>query len=106
MIYSYKAKTGSGEIKSGEMKAKSKVDLDQKVGKLGLMLISSEEISDKKKNFEISKIIKRVSVVDKMLFARHLGVMLRAGLPFSRATTVLAQQTSNAYFRDILESIR
>lgn len=106
MIYSYKAKTGSGEIKSGEMKAKSKVDLDQKISKLGLMLISSEEISDKKKNFEISKIIKRVSVVDKMLFARHLGVMLRAGLPFSRATTVLAQQTSNAYFRDVLESIR
>ena len=106
MEYSYKAKTGSGEIKSGEMKAKSKVDLDQKVSKLGLMLISSEEISDKKKNFEISKIIKRVSVVDKMLFARHLGVMLRAGLPFSRATTVLAQQTSNAYFRDVLESIR
>ena len=106
MIYSYKAKTSTGEIKSGEMKAKNKVDLDQKVSKIGLLLLSSEEISDKKKKFEISKVLKRVSVVDKMLFARHLGVMLRAGLPFSRATTVLAQQTGNAYFRDILESVK
>jgi len=106
MQYSYRAKNNKGDVKSGEMKAKNKEDLAEKLSETGLFLISSKETGEKKKEFSISKILKKVSVVDKMLFARHLGVMLRAGLPFSRATTVLAEQTSNAYFKEILESVR
>ncbi|MCK4918966.1 MAG: type II secretion system F family protein, partial [Candidatus Pacebacteria bacterium] len=46
------------------------------------------------------------SVVDKMLFARHLRVMLKAGLPFSRSITVLSEQTNNAYFKEVLCSVK
>ena len=107
MQYSYKAKTKDGAIKFGEIKAKNRSDLTAKLNNVGLTLVSVQESQkEKKKNFEISKILKRVSVIDKMLFTRHLGVMLRAGLSFSRATTVLAEQTENAYFKEILESVR
>ncbi|MCK4525447.1 MAG: type II secretion system F family protein, partial [Candidatus Andersenbacteria bacterium] len=107
MQYSYKAKTKDGKIKFGEINAKNRSDLIAKLNNDDLALVSVQESQkEEKKNFEISKILKRVSVIDKMLFTRHLGVMLRAGLSFSRATTVLAEQTENAYFKEILESVR
>ncbi|MCK5084995.1 MAG: type II secretion system F family protein [Candidatus Pacebacteria bacterium] len=107
MQYSYKAKTKNGEFKFGEINAKNRSNLMAKLNNIGLTLISVQESKkEEKKNIEISKILKRVSTIDKMLFTRHLGVMLKAGLSFSRATTVLAEQTENVYFKEILESVR
>ena len=106
MQFSYKAKDSNGNVKSGKIDAKNKNELERKLGNLGLSVIFSKEEKDKKSVIEISKILKRVSVVDKMLFTRHLGVMLKAGLPFSRSIAVLAEQTSNAYFIEILQSIQ
>ncbi len=108
MEYSYKAKSRSGSIKYGKTNAKDKYDLTRKLNKKKLSLISKESLKGgkEKKEFSISKILKRVSVVDKMLFARHLKVMLNAGLPFSRSITVLSEQTSNPYFKEVLTVVR
>lgn len=107
MKYSYEARTKDGKVKSGTAEAKGNGSLSKKLSNIGLMFVSTEESKEKKgKKIEISKILKRVSTVDKMLFTRHLGVMLHAGLSFSRAATVLAEQTGNAYFREVLESVR
>ncbi|MEA1937057.1 MAG: type II secretion system F family protein [Patescibacteria group bacterium] len=109
--FSYKAVGVDKKIKYGKLLATDKGDLLRKLSKLGLTLLSSEEKSVQNKkainqDINISKILKRVSVVDKMLFTRHLGVMLKAGLSFSRALTVLSEQTNNAYFKEILEGIK
>ena len=53
----------------------------------------------------LSKILKRVSLVDKMLFARYLAVMIRAGISFSRALKVLSEQTKNQYFAEIIGQV-
>ncbi len=107
MQYSYKAKNKNEEIKFGKINAKNRDKLLKKLNAMGLTLVSVQESQKKeKRNFEISKILKRVGVIDKMLFTRHLGVMLKAGLSFSRATTVLAEQTNNAYFKEILEFVK
>ncbi len=105
-LFSYKAKDLDGNFKSGEIDAKNKDELERKLKNLGLSVIFSKEEKGKKSTIEISKILKRVSVIDKMLFTRHLGVMLKAGLPFSRSISVLSEQTSNAYFIEILQSIQ
>lgn len=107
MKYSYKAKDRDGKIKFGELDAKNKNNFISKLKGLGLILVTVQEPKKKKgQDIEISKILKRVKMVDKMLFTRHLGVMLKAGLSFSRAATVLAEQTENAYFKEILENVR
>ena len=108
MEYSYKAKSNNGEMKYGKIEADDKHDLTKKLRKIKLSLVSEEIIREgsKKKEFSISKILKRVSVIDKMLFARHLKVMLNAGLPFSRSITVLSEQTNNAYFKEVLCSVK
>lgn len=105
-VFSYKAKDSDGNIKNGKFDAKNKNELEKKLGILGLTVIFSREEKDKKSTIEISKILKRVSVIDRMLFTRHLGVMLKAGLPFSRSIAVLSEQTNNAYFADILQLIQ
>jgi type IV pilus assembly protein PilC len=107
MQYSYEAKTKDGKVKVGKTEANDNSNLSKKLSDIGLIVVSAKELNEKKeKKLEISKILKRVSTMDKMLFTRHLGVMLHAGLSFSRAITVLAEQTNNAYFREILESVR
>ncbi len=53
----------------------------------------------------LSKILKRVSLVDKMLFARYLAVMIKAGLSFSRALKVLSEQAKNQYFAEIIRQV-
>jgi len=105
-VFSYKAKDSDGNIKNGKFDAKNKNELEKKLRNLGLSVIFSKEDKNEKTTIEISKILKRVSVIDKMLFTRHLGVMLKAGLPFSRSIAVLSEQTNNAYFIDILQLIQ
>ena len=109
--FSYKAVGADKKVKYGKLPAVDKGDLFRKLNDIGLTLLSFEEKKSGKKekadkNISISKILKRVSVVDKMLFARHLSVMLKAGLPFSRALTVLTEQTSNAYFKEVLNGVK
>lgn len=109
--FSYKAVGVDKKVKYGKLLATDKGDLLKKLNNIGLTLLSSEEkSSDKKgkdkKGISISKILKRVSVVDRMLFTRHLGVMLKAGLSFSRSLTVLSEQTDNAYFKEILGNVK
>ena len=107
--FSYKAVGADKKVKYGKLLAINKSDLLKKLSNMGLTLLSFEEKFSKKKekgDIHISKILKRVSVVDKMLFTRHLCVMLKAGLSFSRALSVLSEQTSNAYFKEVLEDVK
>ncbi len=106
--FSYKARTVQGEIKLGKLNAADKIELASNLRKQSLILISIEK-GEKKKgdiNIKLPSFLNRVSAVDKMLFTRNLGVMLRAGLSFSRALSVLAEQTSNTYFKEIIMSVQ
>ena len=72
-------------------------------------ILESFQKEEKQKIFSakigLSKILKRVSLVDRMLFARYLSVMIKAGLSFSRALKVLSEQTKNQYFAEIIRQI-
>lgn len=106
--YSYKARTVKGEVKLGKLEAKDTKELSKNLRGQGLILVSFEGEKKKGGNIDIKlpKFLRRVSATDKMLFTRHLGIMLKAGLSFSRALTVLCEQTSNGYFKEILQVIQ
>lgn len=48
---------------------------------------------------------RKVSTTDKMFFAQHLAVMIKAGIPISKAIQTLSLQTSNGKFANILLNI-
>lgn len=108
MIFNYKARTTKGEVKTGKVVAKDKNELTKNLRSQGLILISTDEEKKSGANMEIKmpKFLRRVSATDKMLFTRHLGVMLKAGLSFTRAITVLSEQTTNSYFKEVLQQIQ
>lgn len=55
--------------------------------------------------FDSSRIFRRVSQRDKILFAQNLAAMLSAGLPLSRALGVIERQTRSERFRMTLHAI-
>lgn len=102
----YKAKNAEGEVKTGKLMANDQRELDEMMRRRGLVLISSTDLSGKKKaEIKLPKFLQKVSLVEKMLFTRNLAVMLTAGLSFGRALSILAEQTKSSYFREILEEI-
>lgn len=62
--------------------------------------------TEEEKNLKISfgwlEIFQPVTLVDKMLFARHLSVMIKAGVSFNQALDILAKQTKNKKLSKII----
>lgn len=46
-----------------------------------------------------------VSLVDKVLFAKHLGTMLKSGISLNEALVVIAEQTISKRFKKIIEQV-
>jgi type IV pilus assembly protein PilC len=73
-------------------------------------IVSIEESNKKKAkglfaDIHIPFFNNKVSAHDKIIFIRNLGTMIEAGLPLSRALTVIEKQTANKHFREIVENI-
>jgi type IV pilus assembly protein PilC len=58
-----------------------------------------------KKGGSIRGIFGSVRTGEKIIFAKNLSVMVKAGLPVSRALTVLERQTKNSKFKAILSGL-
>ena len=99
----------TGEETEGAKEAEDKFELARELKKEGYIIISSEEEGTaRKKNpalIFILSLIRRISVVEKMLFSRNLAVMLSAGLPISRALTALSRQTRNKKFKKVIADL-
>lgn len=97
---------------TGERESTDRFSLARELRAEGLIALSVEETSssrnqkDRKKswrNFNLS--FGRVKAKDKIIFANNLSAMISAGLPLSRALSVMARQTGNKYFKKILSEI-
>ena len=101
----YKARNGLAEIQTGELSARNRTELAALLKQKKLILISAEERKEKKE-MKLPFLKPRVGLVDKMLFTRNLAVMLRSGLAFSRALSILSEQTKSKYFAEVLRNIQ
>lgn len=102
-------------MKTGSMEAKDKRELAQLLRDQGfvLMSVSSAGIAKSQDDvgtslFDLSDILGRffgVKLVEKMMFARHLSVMIGAGLSLNRSLIALADQASSKKFNRVLTLI-
>lgn len=110
----YLAKSATGEVKTGSQEAASEAELARALREQGFILTSVKPVvpSLKIKNRLLNLLpgFRSVPLSEKMIFARHLAVMIGAGLALTRALEVLAQQTKSTAFakaiRDVNESVR
>lgn len=109
MLFSYKAKSKTGEILEGLMEATDRFALARELKSNGNMPIFISEKNQKSlESFSSSifqNIFSRVSVSEQIILAKNLSGMLRAGLSLYRALSVLEKQTKNPKLRKILISM-
>lgn len=109
-LLKYSAAKQDGTMATGEREAENDRALATALKKEGLLLLRADP-ADKKTSFgsiNISEIISRirsVSLVERMFFARNLSVMIKAGLPLTRALEASAEESSNPKFSKIMLAI-
>ncbi len=109
--YIYTAKDQAGKTKVGNLEAGDQHDLAAKLRQSGLILISAKQLGfeEKKKGSDWYKklnILNRISLVDKMMFTKHLAVMTKAGLSISQSLKALSRQTKNPKFKKIINQVK
>jgi len=109
--YIYTAKNKKGENQTNHIVAVNKHELAAILRNQGLILISAEIAGRKKEISYYLNLIKRVkelgtiSLVEKMMFSRHLAVMINAGLSLNQALRILAKQTKSPRFKKIISQV-
>lgn len=102
---------GAGSSSGSNSGKKSFWSMDLKIGgskKVGTSENSTNSTNTAKKgglaNIQIP-FLSGVKSTDKIQFAKNLGVMIEAGLPLTRALSVIERQTKNATFRNIIADL-
>lgn len=107
MFFTYKASRSDGTQYDGTLEAVDKFALYKELHARGETVLS---VALKKTN---SSFLSRLTAIsfggvrqqDKIMFAKNLSAMLRAGLPLSRALTVLEKQIKGKRWGDIFAAL-
>lgn len=105
--FKYSAKNTSGKEKKGEMVAMDKkevVELLKKEGYFPTLILPIKE--DKKKPTSFLNNLFTVPLKNKMIFCRHLAVMVASGLSLSKSLGILGEQEKNPTLKGILFKLR
>ncbi|MBI2588032.1 type II secretion system F family protein [Candidatus Azambacteria bacterium] len=107
--FSYQAKTVAGETQTGVREAKDERDLARALRQEGLLLLSAEggeaSAGETRTLEDFWRRLRPISSVEKMMFARHLAVMVKSGFSLPRALEVLEKQAESAKFSQVLEDL-
>ena len=106
--YIYTARDKKGTIKRGILAAPSEHSLAETLREQGLILTHFDQKGGKKKTLggkKSSSIFGRVSLIERVLFTRHLQIMIKSGLSIARALSILEQQTANKSFKQIIKDV-
>ncbi len=107
MLFSYSAKSKTGEIFESMLEAADRYALTRELRSRGYVPLSitekNEGLTDKFST--LSNIFSKVKTEEQIILTKNLSGMIRAGLSLSRAVSVLNKQTKNSKLSKILTSI-
>lgn len=107
MLFSYSAKSKTGEITEAVLEAPDRFSLAHDLRSRGYIPLSISEKSGALLNKlpAINDLFSKVSVSEQIILTKNLSGMIRAGLSLSRALSVLKKQTKNSKLSSILTSL-
>jgi type IV pilus assembly protein PilC len=109
MQFHFKAQKADGEIFEGEREAADKFALFDEIKKEGATMLFAEGRTASKKfwqrKFFSRLVLGSVSIHQKIVFAKNLSAMIAAGLPLSRALSVIERQMNNKVMKKILNNL-
>ncbi|MBX4181403.1 type II secretion system F family protein, partial [Candidatus Parcubacteria bacterium] len=104
-FYKYKAKSASGEEYERSVEAPDRFALYKIIRAEGGSVISIKEMKKAGGNISTGSLFGGISAEQKINFAKNLGSMLAAGLPVTRAITVMGKQAKHKNFKKLLADI-
>ena len=99
--FTYKAKAGTGQIKTGTIEAENKAVVVRKLRREGLFPVSISEINP----LLAKRSYKKISPRDISVFTRQLANLLHSGFTLAAAISTLRQQEQNPRFKKIFEDL-
>jgi len=105
-LFKYRARDETGKKTEGLIPAQNKTELAHTLKNQGLLLVFASEQKGEKNQKGGTIIFKKVSLEEKMIFIKHLSIMIKAGIPIPRALDILSIQTKAPYFREVLNKIK
>lgn len=105
--FSYKAQNKDGKLYEGTMEAPDRFGVYHKIKADGdNVVFVTEQMSKSFRSFEkLNNMFGRVKTHEKIIFARNLASMIEAGLPVTRALTVMEKQAKNKKLKEILAGL-
>lgn len=100
-IFVYKGKNQVGEIVEGDIEGSTQGQVAEHLMKSGVFPLSIEE-----KKQELATIKRKHKPVDVLTFTRQLYVLIRSGVPISRALKSMEVSNQNAYLKEIFRDVR
>lgn len=100
-IYHYKAIDKEGKPAQGQMDAVNEIDLEMRLKRMGVDLLTAKEASKRQKLFGGPK----STAQDMIMFALQMEQMTRAGVSLLEALSELRDGTPNPAFREILSQL-
>lgn len=102
--FQWKGKNRYGDVVGGVRIARSVDDLSRALQREQITVMN---ISAARKKFEIPFLQKqKVKLKDLAIYSRQLSVLIDAELPLIQSLNILAEQTKNKYFKNVIKDIR
>ncbi len=102
MKYHYTATTRDGKVENGVIDARNSGEAADQIRQAGLMVVSLKKETGSLADFLLG--FGGVTNVVKVTFAKHLSLMIRAGLPIDESVRVLRDQAQGR-FRRVLSKV-
>jgi type IV pilus assembly protein PilC len=101
-VFTYQARSLSGEVQSGELELKSRDDV---VGHLRRQRLIPVKIDQKHAAGINISFGNPISTKDIVIFTRQFATMINSGLPLVQSLDILAKQSENKALRKVIEKV-
>jgi type IV pilus assembly protein PilC len=103
-VFNWKGKNRYGDVVEGERVAKSIADLTRILKREQITVF---DVSKKRVEIKIPFLKReKVKLKELAVYSRQISVLVDADLPLIQSLTMLADQTKNPYFKDVIQNIR
>ncbi len=104
-LYKYKAKDKEGKIYERAADVKNRAEIYNIIREEGGTLVSIEEAKSIFSKGLIWNFFSGIKTHQKIIFAKNLGLMMDAGLPVTRALSVMAKQAKGKAMKKLLSDL-
>jgi type IV pilus assembly protein PilC len=106
--YVYRVRDKAGKLIEGSLEAENTALVADKLKSMGYVpiVIDKKSTGGIRKELKIPGFSDRVKLKDIQVFSRQFATMINSGLTLLRSLTILAEQTENKAFADIINQVR